>query len=205
MPEGSSAIHMKNCILFLMMTWRLVVADPPGQSEYHLSRGYMVTIHGTMSIHNWVETIDEVIGDIVAGRHAGGGADLTSIRIVMGVRSIRSDMGTVMDNRTYKALKADADPQITFLLDAPVTVLPFRKGEKPIALAGHLTLAGVTRPVALLVDYFEVTSDSMRFEGRQVIKMTDFGVKPPSALFGTLRAGSDITIYFKTVFTILSK
>jgi len=196
---------MKNCILFLMMTWRLVVADPPGQSEYHLSRGYMVTIHGTMSIHNWVETISEVTGDIVAGRHAGGGADLTSIRIVMGVRSIRSDMGTVMDNRTYKALKADADPQITFLLDAPVTVLPFRKGEKPIALAGHLTLAGVTRPVALLVDYFEVTSDSMRFEGRQVIKMTDFGVKPPSALFGTLRAGSDITIYFKTVFTILSK
>jgi len=205
MPEGSSAIHMKNCILFLMMTWQLVAADLPGQSEYHLSQGYMFTIHGTMSIHNWVETIDKVTGDIVAGRHAGGGADLTSIRIVMGVRSIRSDMGTVMDNRTYKALKADADPQITFLLDAPVTLLPFRKGEKPIALAGHLTLAGVTRPVALLVDYFEVTSDSMRFEGRQVIKMTDFGVKPPSALFGTLRAGSDITIYFKTVFTILSK
>lgn len=205
MPEGSSAIHMKNCILFLMMTWQLVAADLPGQSEYHLSRGYMVTIHGTMSIHNWVETISEVTGDIVAGRHAGGGADLTSIRIVMGVRSIRSDMGTVMDNRTYKALKADADPQITFLLDAPVTVLPFRKGEKPIALAGHLTLAGVTRAVALFVDYFEVRSDSMRFEGRQVIKMTDFGVNPPSALFGTLRAGSDITIYFKTVFTILSK
>jgi len=45
----------------------------------------------------------------------------------------------------------------------------------------------------------------MRFEGKQMIKMTDFGVKPPSALFGTLKAGTDITIYFKTVFTILSK
>jgi polyisoprenoid-binding protein YceI len=114
-------------------------------------------------------------------------------------------MGTVMDNKTYKALKADADPQITFLLDAPVTVLPFRRGEKPIALAGHLTLAGVTRPVALLVDEFDITADSMRFEGRQTIKMTDFGVRPPSALFGTLKAGTNITIYFKTVFTILSK
>jgi len=198
-------IHMKNCILFLMVTWQLVVADLPGQSEFNLSGGYAVTIHGTMSSHNWVETIGEVTGDMVAGRRAGGGADVTSIRIVMGVRSIRSDMGTVMDNRTYKALKADADPQITFLLDAPVIILPFRRGEKPIALLGHLTLAGVTRPVTLMVDYFEVTSESMRFEGRQMIKMTDFGVKPPSALFGTLRAGSDITIYFKTVFTILSK
>src|SRR5580704_717063 len=120
MPEGTNAIHMKNCILFLMVTWQLVVADLRGQSEFHLSGGYAVTIHGTMSSHNWVETIGDVTGDMVAGRHAGGGADVTSIRIVMSVRSIRSDMGTVMDNRTYKALKADADPQITFLLDAPV-------------------------------------------------------------------------------------
>jgi polyisoprenoid-binding protein YceI len=195
---------MKNCILFLLVTLPFVGADPPGQSEYHLSRGYSVTIHGTMSIHNWVETISEVTGDMVAGRHAGGGTDLTSIRIVMGVRSIRSDMGAVMENKTYKALKADANPQITFLLDVPMTV-SFRRGEKPLALAGHLTLAGVTRPVALLVDEFEAMTDSMRFEGRQTIKMTDFGVKPPSALFGTLKAGSDITIYFKIVFTILSK
>jgi len=86
-----------------------------------------------------------------------------------------------------------------------VTVLPFRRGEKTIPLAGHLTLAGVTRPIALLVDYFQVTADSMRFEGKQMINMTDFGVKPPSALFGTLKAGPGITIYFKTVFTILSK
>jgi hypothetical protein len=196
---------MKNCILFLLVTWPLIGAGLPGQSEYHLSRGYTVTIHGTMSIHNWVETISEVTGDMVAGRNAGGGMDVTSIRIVMGVRSIKSDMGTVMDNKTYKALKADADPKITFLLDAPVTVLSSGVQDKPIALQGHLTLAGLTRPVALLVDHFEVMTDSMRFEGRQTIKMTDFGVKPPSALFGTLKAGPDITIYFKTVFTILSK
>jgi len=196
---------MKNLMLFLLVTWPFIAADPPGQTEYHLAKGYSVTIHGTMSIHDWAETIGEVTGDIVAGPHAGGGTDLTSIRIVMGVRSIRSDMGTTMDNKTYKALKADADPRITFLLDAPVTVLPFKKGSKSIPLAGHLTLAGVTRPVALLVDEFGVTADSMRFEGKQMIKMTDFGVKPPSALFGTLKAGSEITIYFKTVFTILTK
>ena len=195
---------MKNCILFLLATLPSVGADPPGQREYHLSGGYSVTIHGTMSIHNWVETIGEVTGDMVAGQHAGGGTDVTSIRIVMRVRSISRDMGTTMNNKTYKALKADVNPQITFLLDAPVTV-SFRKREKPIALAGHLTLAGVTRPVALLVDYFQVTADTMRFEGKQMINMTDFGVKPPSALFGTLKAGPGITIYFKTVFTILSK
>jgi hypothetical protein len=205
MPEGSRAIHMKNCILFLLATWPLAGLDLSRQSEYQLSRGYKVTIHGTMSIHDWVETVGEVNGDMIAGQRAGGGIDLTSIRIVMYVRSIRSDMGTVMDKKTYMALKADADPQITFLLDAPMTLLPSKGKEKPMALPGHLTLAGVTRPVALLVDYFDFSSDSMRFEGRQSIKMTEFGVKPPSTLFGTLNAGSDITIYFKTVFTILTK
>jgi hypothetical protein len=185
-----------------MVTSPLVGASPPGQSKYHLSSGFTVTIHGTLSIHDWVETIGDVTGDIVAGRHGGGGADVTSICIVMGVRSIRSHLGKVMENRTYAALKADANPQITFVLDSPTTLLPFRRGEKPIALPGHLTLAGVTRPVDLLVDYFEVASDSMRFEGRQLIKMTDFGVKPPATLFGTLKAGPDITIHYKTAFTI---
>jgi polyisoprenoid-binding protein YceI len=196
---------MKNYILCLLATWPFIAPDLSGPVEYHLCRGYSVTIHGTMIVHNWVETIDEVTGDMVASPHAGGGTDLTSIRIVMGVRSIRSDMGAAMNKKTYKALKARANPQITFLLDAPVTVWPLRQGQKPTAFAGHLTLAGVTRPVALIVDKFDVTSDSMRFEGKQTIKMTDFGVNPPSALFGTLKAGPVITIYFKTVFTILSK
>jgi len=205
MPEGSSAIDMKNCILLLLAAWPHIGAGLPGQSEYNLSKGYTVTIHGTLSIHDWVETVGQVSGDMMAGRHTGGGLDVNSVRISMIVRSIKGDMGAVMDKKTYKALKADTDPEISFRLDAPVLVMPVGVKEKPVGLVGHLTLAGVTRPATLWISYFAIAGDGIRFEGEQTVKMTDFGVKPPSALFGTLKAGPDITIFFKTVFTLQQK
>jgi hypothetical protein len=192
---------MKNCMLFLLAVFPFS-ADLPAPGVYELSKAFAVSIHGTMSIHNWVETIGEVTGDLMAGPHTGGGVDIRSIRISMIVRSIKSDMGKTMDNKTYKALKADANPEIIFRLTTPLTIMPAIGMAKPIALSGQLTLAGVTRPAILWVNNFSLAPYSMRFEGEQTINMTDFGVKPPSALFGTLRAGPEITIFFKTVFTI---
>jgi polyisoprenoid-binding protein YceI len=205
MREGNSATNMKNYLLFLLAAWPFHEAGLPAQSQYELSKGYAVSIHGTMSIHNWVETIGDVTGDLIAGPHAAGGMELSSIRITMEVRSIKGDMGKVMDNKTYKALKADANPEISFRLGAPVTLMPVQGKEKSVALKGQLTLAGVTRAATLWVNHFSMASDSMRFDGEQTINMTDFGVKPPSALFGTLKAGPEITIFFKTVFTIQQK
>ncbi len=158
-----------------------------------------------MSIHDWVETVGDVTGALTAVQLAGGGADFTAIRITMMVRSIKSDMGKTMDNKTYKALKADADPQITFLLGAPVTILPEKLKQGSIALAGQLTLAGMTKAATLFVTRCILTADSMQLEGVEHIKMTDFNIKPPSALFGTLKAGADITISFKTTFIIIQK
>jgi polyisoprenoid-binding protein YceI len=193
---------MKYSILFLLAAWPLISADLPGQNRYELSKGYAVSIHGTMSNHNWVETIGDVTGEVTAGQHSGGGVDLSIVRIVMEVRSIKGDMGAVMDSKTYKALKANAHPEITFLLGATVAVIPVKGKEQAVALVGVLTLAGVTRPATLWITHFSLARDSMRFEGKETIDMKDFGVKPPSALFGTLKAGSAITIFFKTVFII---
>jgi polyisoprenoid-binding protein YceI len=205
MHEGLSPINMKNFILFLLAARPILGAPLPGQNDYNLAKGYKIAIHGTMSIHDWVETVGEVTGELTAGRLDGGGEDFTAVRITMIVRSIKSDMGKTMDNKTYKALKADADPQITFLLGAPVTILPARLKQGSVALAGQLTMAGVTRAATLLVTRCTLTPDSMLLEGVENIKMTDFGIKPPSALFGTLKASADITISFKTTFIIQRK
>jgi polyisoprenoid-binding protein YceI len=111
----------------------------------------------------------------------------------------------VMNNKTYKALKGDSDPEITFVLADQVTLSRIAEGDKAVSVKGSLTLAGVTRAVTMLVRSFSAAPGKMAIEGEQKIKMTDFGVKPPSALFGTMRASPDITINFKTDFTIQQK
>jgi len=134
-----------------------------------------------------------------------GGALIQSIRIVMQVRSIKGDMGPVMNNKTYKALKGDADPEITFALSDAVSLTRIAAGDKAILVKGSLTLAGVTRPVTMSIRSFQAAPGRMTIEGEQKIKMTDYGVRPPSALFGTMKASPEITINFKTDFTIQQK
>ena len=204
MPEGSIFLIMKTGILLLLMGSWLIGGDLSGQQDFTLSGNYAVSIHGTFSIHSWVETVQKVSGDLVGIVNADGSAAIQSIRMVMEVRSIKSDMGSVMDNKTFKALNADPDPVITFLITTPFVIRRLAAGDT-VSLQGHLTLAGVTHPVIMRVLSFRASQGTLSIEGVQNIKMSEFGVKPPSALFGVMRASPNITINFKTDFKIQQK
>jgi polyisoprenoid-binding protein YceI len=191
---------MRTAGIFLLLTACLGYGGRDVEKAYTLSPGYAVNIRGTFSIHSWSENIEKVSGGMDGSLNADGSVDVSSIKIVMGARSIKGDMGAVMNNKTYKALKAEAYPDITFLLSAPVRLVEIGEGGKAASLQGNLTLAGVTRPVTMLIRSFKATKGTMSFEGEQKIRMTDFGIRPPSALFGTVRSSPDITIDFKTDF-----
>jgi YceI-like domain len=196
---------MKTLLLLLLIGPWVSGGGFPVQNSYHLSGDYTVNIHGTFSIHEWSETIEKVSGDLVGVANGDGSALVQSIRIVMQVRSIKGDMGSVMNNKTYSALKGDADPEVIFALSDAVTLPRITAGDKAISVKGNLTLAGVTHAVIMSVLAFTATHGTMAIEGEQKINMIDYGVKPPSALFGTMKASPGITINFKTNFTIQQK
>jgi polyisoprenoid-binding protein YceI len=54
---------------------------------------------------------------------------------------------------------------------------------------GELTLVGATRPVA-----FDVAVDGGRISGALVVKQSDWGIKPYSALFGALKVADEIEL-----------
>ena len=96
---------MKNSILLLAFPLCTLIA--PGdhaQDDYTLSREYTVTIDGTSNLRNWKENVGHVTGEMTAVLNPDSSVDLTSISIKMEVLSIKSDMGRVMDNKTYEAL-----------------------------------------------------------------------------------------------------
>lgn len=179
----------------------LVSAVVPVENTYTLSKDYMVTINGTSNLHNWNEKVGIASGDASASFNSDGSFDLTAISIKMNVRSIKSDMGSIMNNNTYKALKADANPEIIFTLSAPVKSIQTKASETTVSAKGNLTIAGVTNPVDMQVKVYMPEHGKLAFEGSQTINMTDYDINPPTALFGTLKTGSVITISFVTNFT----
>lgn len=109
-------------------------------------------------------------------------------------------MGASMDKKTFESLKGAAYPDILFLVNVPVTIGQVKPGAGTHMVTGILSLAGICRPVTMQVKAFTLAEGKMQFEGFQTISMTDYGVKPPTALFGTIKADPEITIYFKTNF-----
>jgi len=187
-------------MLFLVPVALLISADEPAKNTYILTRDYAVTIDGTSNLRDWQEKVGEVTGDMTATVNEDKSIALRAIRISMKVLSIKSNIGRAMDNKTYEALKASAYPEILFTVSAPVRLVQVRDCQAAIPVRGELALAGISKPMIMLVKTFAISQGVLQFEGSQTIKMSDYGVRPPTALFGTMRAGPDITIHFKTNF-----
>ena len=191
---------MKKWMLLLVPATLLISADGPAKDDYILTRDYAVTIDGTSSLRAWHEKVGEVTGDMTATVNEDGSVALSAIRISMKVLSIKSDMGRMMEKKTYEALKAATHPEILFTVSAPIRLVQIRDAQSAIEVRGELALAGVSKPMVMLVKTFAISRGVLQFEGSQTIKMSDYGVRPPTALFGTMRSGPDITIHVKTNF-----
>ena len=172
------------------------------QNNYVLSTGYTVTINGTSNLHDWNETVGSVAGSSNINWNTDGSFDLAGIKLEMNVSSIKSSEGSIMNSNTYKALKGDANPEITIALISPVKSIQLKSGTVTTAVPCNITIAGVTKPVSIQVKMTAQDHAKLEFDGVQVIHMTDYGIAPPTALFGTLKTGNDITINFKTTFTL---
>ena len=180
----------------------LMSADTIVKNTYALTPGYTVSIHGTSNLHDWDENVVSVSGDGSVDWNSNTSFDLNAMNIKMEVHSIKSTEGSIMNNNTYKALKADDHPQITIVLATPIKAIAVDTKGKVITAKVNLSIAGVTKAIDMPVTIFAVAHSNIVIEGTKTIKMTDYGVKPPVALLGTMRTGDDITIHFKTVFAI---
>ena len=188
--------------IFLLMIAIALTGAVSLKNYYILSKDYAVSIHGTSNLHSWDEKVGAVSGEGIVSPIGEAGYDLDALSIKMEVRSIKSDMGAVMNNNTYKALKADDNPQIIFILTEPVKAIQLKAVSKIASIKGSLSIAGITKPVAMQVKISMPAQGTLLFEGAQAVKMTDYGIKPPTALLGTLKTGNEITIRFKTNFKL---
>jgi hypothetical protein len=108
-----------------------------------------------------------------------------------------------MDRDMYRAMKADAFSAIEYRLwTYAIEALPEAGGTYLVHTVGELSIAGAERVVAM-----EVTIEPMpdgrhyRVRGSKPILMTDFGIEPPTALFGLVKAKDRIVVHFDLIAT----
>ena len=66
-------------------------------------------------------------------------------------------------------------------------------------VVGNLTLHGVTREIRVPVDAILSPDGKLSADGEVSFDFTEFGVVPPSALFGAIKAGSVVDLNFRVI------
>ena len=112
-------------------------------------------------------------------------ADSSSLRVLEGTGGIQ-------------ALGDDDKAGIEQTIDAEVlmgTPIEFRSAAvEGTRLEGELELAGQRHPIS-----FELAAgEDGRLTGSATVKQTDWGMKPYSALFGTLKVADEVEVAFET-------
>ena len=151
---------------------------------------------GTSSLHDWHVTAEQQSGKINFSDIEAGKIESLSVSIV--AESLKSGKSS-MDKNTYKALKTDDHKNISFQLTKVKEVVAKGSGTFSVKTMGNLTIAGTKKSISLDFE-MNVVGSKTKISGDKKIKMTDFNIDPPKALFGTITTGNDITIEFTTVF-----
>jgi polyisoprenoid-binding protein YceI len=105
-----------------------------------------------------------------------------------------------MDNNMYEALKSEQYPDIQYTLTSYTIDLTSATTDSFVAnTVGDLTVSGKTIKVEIPIKTVRQPGGAVRGEGTVNLKMTDFGIKPPVALLGTLRTRDAIKISFNVL------
>ncbi|MDR8391342.1 YceI family protein [Aliifodinibius sp. S!AR15-10] len=181
----------------------LVTTTAMAQSNtYQLLPKSEMTITGTSTIHDWecdVETINltaDLADALFNAEVPVSEESIKALSITVPVKSIESGKGG-MNNKIYGALKEKKFSNVEYVFSKAELVSGSQEsGSFTLNTTGQLTIAGQTRNVSFPVQATLSGSDTISFEGSYSLNMKDFGVDPPSAVFGTIKSGEEVTISF---------
>ena len=178
-----------------------VAASSPSDARtpLTLSSG-RISIAGTSNIHDYaasttnvrvvqMELAEGVKGPDFWDQIVKPGA-IESFEIAIAAGSLSSPREGI-DKNMHKALKVEQFPEITFRLTRLESATA-----GAVKAIGVLRIAGVDREVALDLKTSR-KGGLLVVTGSLPLLMTDYGIKPPTAMFGTLRTGDEVKVNFE--------
>ena len=181
----------------------VVAGQPQARPELKLSTA-RVSINGTSNIHPFTAATTDVRmsrlvlapadGDVLQSAVKAGGVEAFEIAIKAASLTSPKDG---LDKNMHKALKTTEHPDITFKL----TRLEAGAAPNTIKATGLLKIAGVEKEVALPLKV-AINASAITVTGEVALLLTDYGIKPPTAMLGMLKTDPKITVTFETVLAL---
>ena len=155
-------------------------------------------IDGTSTIRSFtckaaeVNAVVEVNGANVIPSLLTGEKGVKAVQVTVPAEKMDCGNGK-MNDHMRNALKVSDNPTITFSL----TNYDVTKNADGISgtINGTLDLGGVKKPISLQATGAPV-GDMLHVSGVYELRMTDYGLKPPSLMFGRIKVGETVKVGF---------
>ncbi|WP_224997215.1 YceI family protein [Cesiribacter sp. SM1] len=164
------------------------------QESYKISPKSTVKVDGTSTMHDWSMQSSSVQGTVVLDQQGGKINNIKQANLKLAAESLKSGKDA-MDKNAYKALNTGKHKDISFVLTGIKSVEQQNGATKIIAL-GTVTIAGKSKAETIELIGRADSKGAISFQGSKAIKMSEYGVEPPSFMFGSVTTGDAITINF---------
>ena len=154
-----------------------------------------VIVEGTSSLHDWEAPAQSIRATLTAVLNDKAKIEsISELTFTVDVESIESGKG-MMNKKIYSAFDSDKHPKIVFTL-SEITQIK----QDSVFATGVLAMAGKKQTIDLVVTYQTQKDHSIKIAGSKSLLMTDYGMKPPKAMLGTLKTGDEVEITFNISF-----
>lgn len=177
-----------------------------GQVQYNIASGSGIWFDATSTLHGFSAKSTSIIGTVIADTTLRAlpavavNDSICNVTATIPVRTLNSgEKG--LDNNMYKAMKADKYPNIEFKLTSAKAVPAANSAEKgvPFRTTGYLTIAGKQKEVRKDALLTRASQGKVRLTGSKSIVMSGYGIKPPTALWGLIKANDKLTVHFRLI------
>lgn len=138
-----------------------------------------------------IESASGGVASVLAGEKA-----VSSVTVTVPVEKLDCKNST-MNEHMRKALKASQNPTVVFRVD---TYELARASEGvTVTLNGTLTLGGVEKPITVNAQAKPGENGTLLVSGTREVRMTEFGLKPPTLMLGTMKVDERIKVGFDVI------
>jgi len=182
------------CVLVFLPT----MASVQGQQwQLDSENAPVVTVTGTSTLHNWTVTcaeVQDVPGQLTLD--PGNSGHIAEFGFKVPVQGMDGGRGSSMNDKIFEAFNSSEHPMVTYQQTAPASFTRSQSGELIITSTGTLTMAGVDKSVEIECTG-TVQDGKLTITGSKELKMSDFNMTPPSAMFGQIQTNDDVVVSYE--------
>jgi polyisoprenoid-binding protein YceI len=174
----------------------LCSAGGAAAQQVRLEPGSTVRVEGSSALHRWSCTAGSFTARVLrdSTQSAAEGAATVLGELLLPIADLECGDDR-MERQMRAALKNTDHPHIRYALRE----YQVQHGDTAFTIetTGTIAVAGVERPIDMLVHGAVNDSGVIRATGSAPFRMSDFGIKPPTAFFGLLKASDEVTVRFE--------